>query len=147
MNNFYSDFSIFLIHHWQLSIAFLVVLGVWIGFELRFTFNGVSRLTPQTATLLINRESPVILDVRDNTHFAKSHLAGAINIPIVDLPQGHGKLEQHKEKTILLVCEQGMQAGQAAQILHKQGYTKLAILKGGMQAWLADNFPVVKGTR
>ena len=147
MNTFYSDLSLFLIHHWQLSIAFLVVLGVWIGFELRFTFNGIPRLSPQGATLLINRESPIILDIRDNTRFAKNHIQGAMNIPIVDLPQGNGKLDQHKDKTILLVCEQGMQAGQAAQILQKQGHQKLAILKGGMQAWVADSLPVVKGAR
>jgi rhodanese-related sulfurtransferase len=147
MNIPYHELSAFLIHHWQLSLAFIVILGIWIGLELRYTFNGVPQLTPPEATLLINREDPVILDVRDISHFTKNHIQGAINIPIVDLPQGHGKLEQHKEKKFLLVCQQGMQSGQAAQILHKQGFQHLVILKGGMQSWLADSMPVVKGNK
>ncbi len=145
--NIYSDFSIFFIHHWQLSLAFLIIAGVWIGFELRYTFNGVPKLTPKEAILLMNRESPIILDVRDITHFTKSHINGAMNIPLVDLNQGNGKLDKHKNQTVLLVCEQGMQAGMAAQTLLKQNFRKLVILKGGMQAWFAESLPVVKGHR
>ena len=141
----YSEISLFLVHHWQLSLAFIVILGVWVGLELRYTFNGTPQLSPTQATLLINREEPVILDVRDISSFTKGHLPSAINIPIVDLPQGNAKLEQHKDRHILLVCAQGMQSGQAAQLLHKQGFQKLSILKGGMQNWLAEGMPMVKG--
>jgi len=139
------ELTAFFLLHWWLSLGFLIVLSVWIGVELRYTFNGVPKLSSAEATLMINRDDPVILDVRDITHFTKSHIRGAINIPIVDLSQGNGKLEQHKERQLLLVCAQGIQAGQAAQILYKQGYKKLAVLKGGMQSWLSDNMPVVKG--
>jgi rhodanese-related sulfurtransferase len=147
MNNFYSELSVFLIQHWQLSIAFVAVAGIWAGFELRYTFNGVPKLSPTQATLLINRQEAMIVDVRDNSNFAKGHLQGAINIPIVDLPQGNGRLDKNKDKEILIVCQQGMQSGQAAATLKKQGFTKISILKGGVQAWSAEHLPVVKGTR
>ena len=145
MNNFYSELSLFLIQHWWLSSAFIIVAGIWAGIELRYTFSGIPKLTPTQAVMLMNREEPIILDVRDFTHFDKSHLQGAINIPIVDLPQGNGKLDQNKSRKILLICEQGMQSGKATSILTKQGFTNLSILKGGFQAWLAEGLPVVKG--
>ena len=147
MNNFYSELSLFLIQHWWLSSAFIIVASIWVGMELRFTFNGIPKLTAAAAVLLINRKNPIILDVRDFNHFAKMHMQDALNIPIVDLPQGNGKLNQDKNREILLVCAQGLQSGKAAQILLKQGLQHLSILKGGMQAWVADGMPVVKGTK
>jgi len=147
MNNFYSTLSLFLIQHWWLSAAFIIVASIWAGMELRFTFNGIPRLAASAAVLLINRNNALILDVRDFNHFAKTHIQDALNIPIVDLPQGNGKLDQDKDRAILLVCEQGLQSSKAAQILLKQGLKHLSILKGGMQAWIADGMPVVKGTK
>ena len=147
LNNFYSEISLFLIQHWWLSTAFIVVAGVWLGLELRYTFNGIPRLTASAAVLLINRKNPIILDVRDFAHFDKNHILNALNIPIVDLPQGNGKLDQNKDRDILLVCEQGAQSGKAAQILLKQGLKNLSILQGGIQAWMKEGMPVVKGTK
>lgn len=147
MTSFTNEFIPFLVQHWQLSLAFIAVLGFWLGFEMRYTFIGVPQLSPTEATMLINRQEPIIVDVRDNTNFAKGHIKGAINIPIVDLPQGNGRLDNHKEKDILIICNQGMQAGQAAKTLRKQGFTKLHILKGGMQAWNTENLPTAKGVR
>jgi rhodanese-related sulfurtransferase len=147
MNTFTTDLLPFFIHHWQLSIAFIAVLGLWIGFEFKYTFNGIPRLSANEATMLINREDPIILDVRDFNNFSNGHIQGATNIPIVDLPQGNAKLELHKNRKILLICQQGMQSGQAAQILHKQGFKNLVILKGGMQQWTADGMPIVKGSK
>lgn len=146
-NNFYSTLSLFFIQHWWLSSAFITVAGIWLGLELRYTFNGIPRLSASAAVLLINRNNPIILDVRDFTHFDKSHIADSLNIPLVDLPQGNGKLDQDKSRAILLVCEQGMQSGKAAQILLKQGLKNLSILQGGIQAWIKDGMPVVKGSK
>lgn len=133
--------------HWWLSSAFIIVAGIWIGFELRYTLNGIPRLTVSAAVLLINRHNPIILDVRDFNHFDQGHIQGALNIPIVDLPQGNGKLDKDKNRAVLLVCEQGMQSGKAAQLLLKQGLKNLSILQGGLQAWLKDGLPVVTGVK
>jgi rhodanese-related sulfurtransferase len=147
MDNLFSEISVFVVQHWLLVAAFVLALFVWLGFEFRLSLSGIPQLTPNDASLLINREEAMVVDVRDFMHFGKGHIQGAINIPIVDLAKGHGKLDQHKEKPVLLVCAQGNQALQAATTLKKQGITRLNILKGGMQAWLQEGFPVSRGMK
>jgi len=147
MDNFFSDFSIFVIQHWPLVTAFVIALFVWLGFELRLSFSGIPQLTPSAATMLINRSEAFIVDVRDFSSFEKGHITQAINIPIVDLAKGHGKLDAHKERPILLVCAAGNQALQAANTLKKMGFGQLHILKGGMSAWLQESLPIVKGLK
>lgn len=147
MDSFFSDLSVFVVQHWPLVAGFVIVLFVWIGFECRLVFSGIPQLSPTQATLLINREECFILDIRDFFSYEKGHLSCAINVPMVDLSKGHGSLEAHKERPILLICAQGNQALQAAKILHKQGFLRLNLLKGGMRAWLQDGLPVVKGLK
>ena len=117
MNHFFSDFSLFVIQHGLLVGAFVIALFVWLGFEFRLSFSGIPQLAPSAATLLINRVEAFIVDVRDFTSFEKGHISQAINIPIVDLAKGNGKLDTHKERPILLVCATGNQALQAANTL------------------------------
>ena len=147
MDNFYSELSVFLTQHWWLALGFLAVAAAWIVMEIQFNFVGIPRLVPSEAILLINRESPIILDVRDFTHFDQGHISNALNIPLVDLPQGNGKLSQNKDRKILLVCEQGLQSNKAVHILKKQGFNNLFILKGGVQAWRSENLPLIKGIK
>lgn len=147
MDSFFSEFSLFVVQHWLLVAAFVIVLFVWIGFECRLVFSGIPQLTPAQATLLINRQECFIVDVRDFFSYEKGHVSNAINIPMVDLNKGHGTLEAHKDKPILLACAQGNQTLQAAKILRQKGFQHLHILKGGMRAWLQDGLPIVKGLK
>ncbi len=147
MNNFFSELSLFLIQHWPLAAAFIIALFIWIGFEFRLSFSGIPQLNPSDATLFMNRRDVFIVDVRDFTSYEKGHITQAINIPIVDLNKGNGKLDAHKERPILLVCAQGNQALAAANTLKKQGFGELSILKGGMSAWLQESLPIVKGLK
>ncbi len=147
MNTIFSDLSIFLIQHWPLAAAFVVALFIWIGFEFRLSFSGIPQLSVSTATILMNRSDAFVVDVRDFSSYEKGHITQAINIPIVDLNKGNGKLDAHKERPILLVCATGTQALAAANTLKKQGFQALSILKGGMNAWLQENLPIVKGLK
>jgi rhodanese-related sulfurtransferase len=38
-----------------------------------------------------------------------------------------------------------MRSGAAARLLRGQGFTKVVNLQGGLQAWRAENLPLVKG--
>jgi rhodanese-related sulfurtransferase len=37
-----------------------------------------------------------------------------------------------------------MRSGAAARVLQAQGFTKVVNLRGGLQAWRAENLPLVK---
>jgi rhodanese-related sulfurtransferase len=72
----------------------------------------------------------IILDLRPFEEFKKSHLDGAINIPLDQLERQLDKLPSHR--AYLLVCENGIRSVSACEILGANNYSFLYVLKGGM---------------
>lgn len=52
-------------------------------------------------------------------------------------------LEKYKDKTIIVVCASGVNAGSACSELKKAGFNA-ARLSGGITGWRSENLPVVK---
>jgi rhodanese-related sulfurtransferase len=96
--------------------------------------------SPTDATLLINREDALVVDIRDAAEFASGHLPEAKNIPLDKL----GSLDEKKDRPILLVCASGVRSGQAVRKLAKSGYARAVSLEGGIDAWRAAKLPIVK---
>lgn len=75
----------------------------------------------------------VLIDVREPSEFKSGHIPKAVNIPLSQLGRRSGELP--KDGQVYLYCRSGMRSKQAARILSKQGFTKLAHLQGGIMAW------------
>ena len=93
----------------------------------------------------MNREDAIVVDIRATSEFSKGHIAGALNIAADQLTEGHSKLENHKTKPIIVVCNAGITAGKTANQLAAAGYEQVNVLDGGMNAWFNANLPVAKG--
>ena len=76
-----------------------------------------------------------ILDVRTGSEWGISHINGAVHIPVQDVRTQFGQLDADTE--IALVCKSGARAGTAGSILQQHGFTHLAVVAGGMTAWVA----------
>lgn len=75
--------------------------------------------TPKVDLRQIIKSSDVtLLDVRIPEEFAKNTAKNAINIPLAELQD---KAETLKGKKVVVFCNRGMQADQAAEILKKNG--------------------------
>ncbi|WP_233496438.1 MULTISPECIES: rhodanese-like domain-containing protein [Corallincola] len=126
-----------------LSLAWVGLLGALI-----YSFVGASSaqaLTPQEATLQMNKENAQVLDIRTAEEFNKGHILGASHISFNDLQQkGVGNLEKHKENPIIVVCATGASASRACSLLKKQGFSAPYRLKGGMLEWQNAKLPVSK---
>lgn len=96
------------------------------------------------ATQLINQGKGVILDVREPDAFAAGHLRDAKNIPLKDLPNRLGELEKFKSKSVIAVCQTGVQSAKAAAQLKKAGFNEAFSLNGGVAAWQAQGLPTIK---
>lgn len=96
------------------------------------------------ATQLINQGKSVILDVRDPAAFAAGHLRDAKNIPLNELPNRLGELDKFKSKTVIAVCQTGVQSAKAAAQLKKAGFNEAFSLNGGVAAWQAQGLPIAK---
>lgn len=96
------------------------------------------------ATQMINQGKTVIVDVRDAADFAAGHVRGAINIPLKELPQRVGELEKSKSKSIIIVCQTGMQSAKAAARFKQAGFQDVYSLTGGLAAWQGQGLPVAR---
>lgn len=133
----------FLLSHWILSVAFLGLLGYVIYLEAKGNWHGGRKLSPQEAVYLINREKPLVVDIRSNQFYEEGHLLHAIQIdPSAVL--GHKKVIHHREEPILLVCENGMKSPSLTLQLSKAGFKKVYYLQGGIARWKEENLPLVK---
>jgi rhodanese-related sulfurtransferase len=95
------------------------------------------------ATQLINQGKGVVLDVRDPADFAAGHLRDAKNIPLKDLANRIGELDKFKSRTVIAVCQAGVQSAKAAAQLKNAGYEAVS-LDGGISAWQAQGLPIAK---
>lgn len=103
-----------------------------------------SKLSLVQATQLLNQDRAVVVDVRDPKDYATGHMREARNIPIKELPKRVGELDRFKSKSVILVCNAGVQSGRAGSLLKKAGFKEVFSLNGGMAAWQAQGLPITK---
>jgi len=101
----------------------------------------VAGLTPQLFRQAIEKNSGVLVDVRNILAFGGGHIAGALNIadsPILSIWAGW---MLDPECPILLVLESDDDLEKVLRLFIRTGYTKFAgYLIGGMKAWDAAGF-------
>jgi rhodanese-related sulfurtransferase len=96
------------------------------------------------ATLLINQQNALVLDVRESAEYEKGHMLNARNIALGELQARAAELEKHKAKPLIVVCDNGNRSGRAATALRKQGFEQVFTLSGGIGAWRQAGLPLEK---
>ena len=84
------------------------------------------------------KQAMTILDVRASSEWDRSHIEGAVHMPLPDTRTRHETLD--RDATTVLVCKSGARACTAGSILQQHGFGKLAVMAGGMTAWTAAGF-------
>ena len=87
----------------------------------------------------------VLVDVREESEFAKDHLPGAVHL-------GKGIIERDIEARVpelntemILYCGGGFRSALAADNLQKMGYTNVISMDGGIRDWREKGYPLTKG--
>jgi rhodanese-related sulfurtransferase len=131
----------FLLNHWVLS-------GIWLGLIVTLILymkaKAGSALSPHQATLLVNRQDGVILDIRDKKTFDAGHIVDAVNIPFTKLGERATELEKYRDKPLVVVCQLGQQSGEAVKLLEEKGFSNVSRMHGGMTEWTSQGLPAVK---
>jgi len=104
--------------------------------------GNVANLTPAEATLLMNREDALVLDVRETGEWGAGHITGARHITLGQLDKRLSELEKFKEKPIIVVCATGNRSSSACGQLKKHGFGKVYSLGGGISAWRDASLPL-----
>jgi len=89
----------------------------------------------------------LLVDVREESEFAKDHLPGAIHL-------GKGIIERDIEARVpelnaelVLYCGGGFRSALAADNLQKMGYTNVISMDGGIRGWREKGYPLESGPR
>jgi len=120
------------------------------GMFLVFTFyrpGNKAALTTTQATLLINREDAVVIDVRQPDEYIAGHLPESRNIPLGQLEERAAELDKFKDTPLIMVCQTGARSDSACKKLEKLGFSKLNNLAGGINACRDAGLPLKKGTK
>ena len=91
-------------------------------------------------------EKFTLVDVREESEFAKDHLPNAIHL-------GKGIIERDIEARVpelgaelVLYCGGGFRSALAADNLQKMGYTNVISMYGGIRDWREKGYPLKKGS-
>ena len=86
----------------------------------------------------------VLVDVREESEYAKDHLPGAIHL-------GKGIIERDIETKvpdnkaeIVLYCGGGFRSALAADNLQKMGYSNVISMDGGVREWREKGYPFTR---
>lgn len=139
------QFITFASNNGMLSAIWVALVVMIIVITIRISLSPVKQISPQDLTFLMNREQGVALDIRSEKDFNTSHILDSINLSNEKINKnGFVSLEKHKENPIIVVCSAGLSATKIANDLHKSGFSRVSILKGGMGAWTGAGLPVTK---
>lgn len=128
----------------------LVALAIISGTMFLWPFlrrSGAKEISVGDATLMINRQNAVVLDVRAPAEFAAGHLADAINVPVDKIADRASELEKYKGRPVIVTCQTGVRSSGACSALRKLGFDQLFNLAGGIGAWQQAGMPVRKGSK
>ena len=96
----------------------------------------------QVKARLDRGEKLQLVDVREESEYAKDHLPGAVHL-------GKGIIERDVEQRfpdaaaeIVLYCGGGFRSALAADNLQKMGYTNVISMDGGVRGWREKGYPL-----
>lgn len=124
-------------------VGLAVVSG---GMLLWQTFNsaGINRISVNDATLLINRQDALVLDVRETAEWSTGHIPNARHIALGHLGKHLSEIEKHKDKPVIVVCASGNRSGAGCRLLKQAGFQQVHNLAGGIHAWSDAGLPMTR---
>lgn len=107
---------------------------------LTYTYAGLWEVQPQWLEEHLGEVQ--VVDVREAPEFEGilGHIEGAVLVPLGSLRDHAAALD--RTRPVVTVCRSGARSAQAAVLLEKEGFSRIANLAGGMLRWRAQRLPV-----
>ncbi|MCX4188436.1 rhodanese-like domain-containing protein [Methylophaga sp. OBS4] len=131
----------FIVNHWILVTAFVVLLWLVFSDTINRKLSGLKPLGATEAVRLINQQKGKFVDVREQTEFEKEHIADSINLPMSKLADEITQLKDFSQP-LVVVCTSSQRARSAAKQLRKKGFEQVYVLTGGLHAWKEAKLPL-----
>jgi adenylyltransferase/sulfurtransferase len=103
-------------------------------------------VSPPEAAALLREAKPgavLLLDCRTPEEHATARIAGAVLLPMQELPERVGELDAWKGGRILVHCHHGVRSLRVTHWLREKGFPAVTSVRGGIDAWSTDVDPAV----
>lgn len=98
------------------------------------TMAEIGELDPLELKARLDRGAPLsVLDVREPGEVVIAPFAGALHIPMGDLPSRLAELD--RDAAWVVVCHHGIRSAQVAMYLARMGFAEVWNLTGGIEQW------------
>jgi adenylyltransferase/sulfurtransferase len=85
----------------------------------------------------------LLVDVRQPDEFEIARIPGARLVPLPELEARLAELEGWRDRTIVVHCKSGGRSASACTLLVTHGFTRVANLRGGIDAWSLEVDPTL----
>lgn len=117
--------------------GYIIMDGTWNQATLKVV--GVGQLADAIST---TPDAVFVVDVRTPAEWSGSHIASAHHMELSALPKVIDTIP--RKGSVAVICGSGVRASIGASLLRRSGFSDVCNVKGGMNAWIAAGFPVVK---
>ncbi len=104
--------------------------------------SAVRQVTVEDAKLAADDAGTQFIDVRTPAEYDAEHAAKSVNFPLETIETDASKLD--KSKPVYIICQTGRRSQIAAAKLNELGFTDVANVQGGMNAWTKAGLPTEK---
>ena len=107
---------------------------------LQRSYAGLDEITPDWVAGHL--DAITLLDVRSNEEWLgpDGRVAGSLHLPLPGLMQSLETLP--RDRPVVVTCYAGSRSALATQQLQRNGLKQVANLRGGLQRWAADGYPL-----
>ena len=103
-------------------------------------------IAPATLAHLLETGSTLaLIDVREHGEYNLAHIAGSSSVPRRQLEARMGRLVPFRGAQVVVCDDTGRRAALAARTLERMGYTRVAVLEGGVNRWTSVERPTEWG--
>lgn len=138
------EYLVFARNHPLLIAGLLGIVGMIIWSEFSRITRKYQQVNTTQAVQILNQDTAVIIDVREDSEVRNGKIKGAKHIPLAQIKTRLVELESAKTKPVLVYCRSGSRSSHACALLSKAGFENVSNLAGGITAWESANLPVSK---
>jgi len=103
-------------------------------------------IAPATLAHLLDSQSTLaLIDVREHGEYNLAHIPGSSSVPRRQLEWRMGRLVPFRGEQVVVCDDNGRRAALAAATLERMGYTRVAVLEGGVNRWASLDQPTEWG--
>jgi rhodanese-related sulfurtransferase len=122
----------------ELPMSFLSRLSQWLP------FGDVPEMDVNTVFQHLENKNIQVVDVRSTLEWDKSHIKGAINLPITHFSADLVKqLQLNPDQFTIVICLSAHRSIPAVRKLQQFGFKEVYQLKGGMLSWWKAKLPTL----